>query len=391
MKKEIINNLLFLKNLVINNKRVFYVVLIVFALGFITGFILPDSIKLIIFNSITDQFSKFDNNGSNAKAFQEIFLNNLQVSFTTLILGITIIIPLIILFFSASLPIGILYDFINRLSALNLITNGSTNFALSILPHGIIELGTAVFETFMAVLIGLKILFTKRIEPNLSRKKFLFKIIKSYIFIIIPLLIIAALIESYVSGPLTKTLFSETIKKDLTLNSFVINQDEINKLGVSSEDKKEDLNKIKNDFMFKQTITFLYNKEIFEMLKKTKKPIHTISKSYLINKKNYFDITISQFSSTQEIEEQNKLSKKVYELLGEKTGFEKNNMELSDNKFTIISLGDGLYIANYSNKTVYLKSYKINNYLLTASFIGDNLELFYKLIDLEIRKIVKEK
>ena len=113
-----------------------------------------------------------------------IFLNNAQSSFMGIVLGVLLgIFPVI-----ATIANGFILGFVASLSV-----DSEGFFVLwRIFPHGIFEL-PAIFISFgLGLKTGTFVFQKKKFE---SFKNYLYNSLKVFLFIIIPLLIIAAIIE----------------------------------------------------------------------------------------------------------------------------------------------------------------------------------------------------
>jgi stage II sporulation protein M len=123
----------------------------------------------------------------------KIFLNNTQIALMIMFLSL---IPL--------LPIGLSICLLNG-GTIGLVafvfylkTNNLLLLVLSILPHGIIEIPTIFYTASLGMLIWKKItlsVFNKKDDVKFS----FLKALKCFLFIVVPLLMIAALIESFIT------------------------------------------------------------------------------------------------------------------------------------------------------------------------------------------------
>jgi len=170
----------------INESRKFiYLIILVFVGFMLIGFFapVPDSIKQQIFDFIKELIAKTQGM-SQLDLIQFIFLNNLQSSFMGMILGVVFgIFPII-----ATIVNGYLWGVIGSLS----VDSEGILSLWRILPHGIFELPAI----FISLGLGLKIgtfIFEK--EKSKSFKEFFWNSLRVFIFIVLPLLIIAAVIE----------------------------------------------------------------------------------------------------------------------------------------------------------------------------------------------------
>lgn len=153
----------------------------VFSLFFIIGFLFP-----IFFNDIITKFlTELEDFFIDKNLFETIFLiffNNLRAGFFAMILGIGFgIIPLVILIVN-----GYLVGFVSRGA-----TESENIFVLlKLLPHGIFELPGFLFSVGIGLKIGLSFFDKKNSFKKEIKKSLIF-----FLFIVIPLLIIAAIIE----------------------------------------------------------------------------------------------------------------------------------------------------------------------------------------------------
>jgi stage II sporulation protein M len=122
----------------------------------------------------------------------KIFLKNLEASFVALILGPTIILPLIVVFSNG---------FLTGLVANMALEKGKTaaKIATGLLPHGVLELLAFFLTISMSMDITLSAINPEG-RPRLQAvKETAKKALKTYLKIVVPLLLIAALAETYIS------------------------------------------------------------------------------------------------------------------------------------------------------------------------------------------------
>lgn len=167
------------------SKDFIYFVILIFFIFSVIGFIFPapDYILERLMDLILELVSQTDGL-STLGLIQFIFINNLESSFFGLLFGVVAgIFPLVSSIFN-----GFLLGFVAHLSV-----NAEGFLSLwRIFPHGIFEL-PAIFISFgLGLKLGTFIFQDKKIE---SLVNFFFNSIRVFIFIIIPLLIIAAFIE----------------------------------------------------------------------------------------------------------------------------------------------------------------------------------------------------
>lgn len=161
---------------------------------------------------IAPQFDKISNIPS--KTFIEIFLNNLKISVCMVIAGLIpyIFLPAFMVIrngFYTSVVIAALAYKLKKYNVLLIIL-------LGVAPHGIFEFPAIVYAASIGVYVAkyVYILRTDKSERIVSENQGQYmylddiipKIIKSFVFIIIPLLAIAALIETYITPALLNSL-----------------------------------------------------------------------------------------------------------------------------------------------------------------------------------------
>lgn len=172
-------------NFIKESRNFIYIIILVFLITSLFGFFLP------IPESITDQIFKFiqellekTQGMSQFELTSFIFLNNLQSSFFGMVFGMVFgIYPVM-----ATVANGFILGFVASISV-----DAEGLFVLwRILPHGIFEL-PAIFISFgLGLKIGTFIFQEKKFE---SFKNYFLNSLKVFLFIILPLLIIAAMIE----------------------------------------------------------------------------------------------------------------------------------------------------------------------------------------------------
>lgn len=117
--------------------------------------------------------------------FGFIFFNNTQSSFFGMIFGFIFgILPLLTIIVN-----GYLLGFVSA----KIVETEGIMILWRLLPHGVFELPAVLISMGLGLKIGTFIFKKKKIE---SLKEFSLKSLKAFLFIIIPLLIIAALIET---------------------------------------------------------------------------------------------------------------------------------------------------------------------------------------------------
>ncbi|HLC87073.1 MAG TPA: stage II sporulation protein M [Candidatus Nanoarchaeia archaeon] len=182
LKEEYLKNWDFLKE----SKKFIYFVVLFFIIFFFIGFFLPapESLNKWILEFVSGLLEKTENMGF-LELFGFILLNNMQSGFFSMMLGSFFgILPLL-----SIIANGYLVGFVSSMA----VQEAGFNSLWRLFPHGIFEL-PAVFISF-----GLGIKFGTFIFKKNKKdafKEYLINCLRVFIFVIIPLLIIAAIIES---------------------------------------------------------------------------------------------------------------------------------------------------------------------------------------------------
>lgn len=157
---------------------------IIFFIAVIIGFLYqPPAIVKIILGQINDILTKTQGMDS-LELISFIFLNNLQIGFMGLIYGFVLgIFPILSIFVNGYV--------VGYVSSSTVASSGASSL-LNLLPHGIFEL-PAIFISFgMGIKFG-SFLFYKQKMKHFS--EFFIKSLRVFVFVVLPLLIIAAIIE----------------------------------------------------------------------------------------------------------------------------------------------------------------------------------------------------
>ncbi len=154
--------------------------------GFINGFILSESEAGKILKLLESYFHLI------SFTFTGIFLNNLVASLIIFCGGFLLALPSIFSCYINFFILGAACKFYSQ-------KTGLFQFFISTAPHGIFEL-PAIFIAFVLGLVIASKLFDKMISKDKSNlKTVLIRLTINYIKIVIPLLIIAAFIEVYIT------------------------------------------------------------------------------------------------------------------------------------------------------------------------------------------------
>jgi len=167
------------------SRKFIFVIIGIFLFFTLVGFFIPapDNISKWIadyIKNIIDETAGF----SIIQLTSFIFFNNLKSSFIGMILGLLLgIIPVFIALFN-----GYILGFV-----LNESVKANGIFILwKLLPHGIFELPAVFISLGLGLNLGTKILFNRK---KGELRKMFYNSLKVFLFVIIPLLIIAAIIE----------------------------------------------------------------------------------------------------------------------------------------------------------------------------------------------------
>ena len=182
LKKEYLEVFNYLKE----SKNFIYFVIGIFLFFSFVGFFIP--IPEAISNQLLEYFEELVRQTEGFGFIEMIsflFLNNLTASFFGLIFGVILgIFP----FFNAAMN-GFVLGFVLEISI-----NENGIFSLfRLLPHGIFELPALFISLGLGVKFGTFVFSEKKGE---CFKKYFRKSIKAFVFVVVPLLVLAAIIES---------------------------------------------------------------------------------------------------------------------------------------------------------------------------------------------------
>lgn len=173
------------------NKNLMVYSLVIFVISIFLGFISYENLAEKVPSIIKNAFSGVIVKDSQFMTFINIMIRNLWITFITIILGITVIAPVLILF-SNGFVAGLILMYVS--------SKGITvsKMILGVVPHAIFEIPAFVITSAVGMRIGLSIFSKgKRIESIIKSLKDATIV---YLTIIIPLVIIAAFVETYISA-----------------------------------------------------------------------------------------------------------------------------------------------------------------------------------------------
>jgi stage II sporulation protein M len=172
-------------NYIKKSKNFIFIIIAIFFVFTLVGFFVSPSGSLLeeILKFIQELLEK-TSGMSHFELIRFIFLNNLGSSFFGMILGLFLgIFPVI-----SIVSNGYLLGFVSSLS----VENNGLSILYKLLPHGIFELPAI----FISLGLGLRLgTFIFRKDRKETLKEYILESLRVFLFIVIPLLIIAAIIE----------------------------------------------------------------------------------------------------------------------------------------------------------------------------------------------------
>ena len=181
LKEEYIKSLNYIKDI----KNFIFIIILVFFLFVFIGYFIPapEYLENEILRFIQELLEK-TKGMSPTQLIRFIFFNNLINSFLAVILGFFLgIFPLI-----SGISNGYILGFISSLS----VQSEGVSVLYRLLPHGIFELSAVFISLGMGLKLGT---FIFRKNRKIPLKEYFLNSLRTFILIVIPLLIIAAIIE----------------------------------------------------------------------------------------------------------------------------------------------------------------------------------------------------
>lgn len=166
------------------SKKFIWATVIIFFVSVAIGFLFqPPEIVNVILDYIKNILTKTEGMSS-IRMIEFIFLNNLQTGLMGMIYGFFLgIFPILATFVN-----GYVVGYVSS----SVVSSSGASSLLSLLPHGIFEL-PAIFISFgMGIKFGTFIFQKKKMEHF---EKFLINSLRVFVFVVLPLLFIAAIIE----------------------------------------------------------------------------------------------------------------------------------------------------------------------------------------------------
>ncbi len=190
----------------------------IFSVGIIVGWWLPTEIKLTVLQGVLGKFADILARSENTSSLAlNIFLNNLLVAGIVFVAAIIPIITVVIIFANGAL-IGVFADLLWRLDYLQAGTFKSAMVGL--IPHGMFELSAIFLAGSLGIVLFWKLVAPNTLKPKLSRSQFTVFTLKWFAYLVIPLLITAAVVESFISPRVMEAFMPNAL--DATTSPYVI-------------------------------------------------------------------------------------------------------------------------------------------------------------------------
>lgn len=158
----------------------------IFSLLFLIGFTFPVFFRAEIIVFIEELIELVEGKGL-IETFFFIFFNNLKATFFAIILGVSFgILPLFV-----AITNGYLIGFVSREVAM--IEGISALWRL--FPHGIFELPAVIFSIGIGIKIGVDLLIVKKNKKERLKINYI-EGLRFFLFVVIPLLLLAGIIEA---------------------------------------------------------------------------------------------------------------------------------------------------------------------------------------------------
>lgn len=152
------------------------------ALSFVNGFFLPDALINQVMDLMKDYLGKIQ------FSFWGIFFNNLTAALILFLGGFLLALPSLFTYYINFLALGTAFHV--TVESLDMKT-----FLVSIVPHGIFEIPAIMIAFILGTALALAIIRKLLLKRELKFLEVLKKLGMIFIFVVIPLLIIAAFVE----------------------------------------------------------------------------------------------------------------------------------------------------------------------------------------------------
>jgi stage II sporulation protein M len=253
----------FVKSFCIEHAIILVAMIAFFVLSIIVGAIGPKQMQQQVMSELLDKISDILT-PHEGLLFLRILWNNLVVEILLLLLGITIIGSVAILFMNG-LMLGIVFSLEGRLFVF---LPNKLQFWVSLIPHGIFEIPAIVFSGALGLIIGVKFLFSPWYKKNKTRRKILRECLQAFVYVAVPMIILAAVVETFVTPVLVDLTKSETAAHELP-RSYLIDNSVLAHLNVSEKKiaAKEGDVALEDRRVKKVLISLLFNDTVFDFYK----------------------------------------------------------------------------------------------------------------------------
>ncbi len=380
MIKETISSTL---NLVKQNKWIFLFITLLYITGFIVGISAPLSKQIKEYESILANDSSFIFLNP-WTLFLRIFLKNLWVSFIALILGFSLVVPLLLVYVNGKI-LGMFSG--HCLFVTNNASGSIVVFIFSILPHGIFEIPETIMASGLGLLLGLKLFFRRKIAPDINLKDLAVRIGKTFLVVILPLLLLAAFVEAFITPEIAgkaHTLIKGK-KTDPALVQLILNQDEISEadrpLNINEIDAEKFPGKnllLKNVFYWGGSIVKHNQNDIRTRLKAFEEIPHAWKAYEENDDKFHLLIIIWKFGSPEKAHDFFNITKEKEELI---------NVILNEKNFPTVKVGKCYFRTPDNGNTLYRKSGVKGDFVYSIFFYGKDAVIFNKILELQINKL----
>jgi stage II sporulation protein M len=195
------------------------VLLVVFGFGLVLGVVLPVEVKILILQAVAEKFGGILADSPTTLSLSwNIFLNNLTVALLLYGSGFFVILPAVIVFGNGAL-MGVFLSLLYRSDTLQ--PGQFLSSMIALLPHGIFELSAFFLVGVLSIVVIMKTVFHKYIEPTKSRLRALWESAWRFVIIIVPLLMVAALVETYISPRLAAGVQTWWVQRSIDPNLAV--------------------------------------------------------------------------------------------------------------------------------------------------------------------------
>lgn len=164
-------------------KKSLWISFFISVFGVLTGYLLPEEIQLKVVGFVTSALSEIH------FSFSGIFFNNFRAALIILLGGLLFSVPSVLFAFFNFLMLGVFADYAGGQMGLEVFLSG-------IWPHGIFELSAIFFTTALALFL------TANLTDEKKRQNFgetIRSVLLLFAVLVVPALILAALIEVYVT------------------------------------------------------------------------------------------------------------------------------------------------------------------------------------------------